>query len=243
MEILAVAAAVVVGALVKSVTGIGLPPIAIPVLALFVGAQDAIVIMTLSTIVTNAMLSWSYRDAAGETRHLWTMMAAGVVGAPVGVYFLTSLDPTAVGLVLGVTVIVYVSVSLWKPHLTIGDRVARRAAVPVGLAGGALQGATGLSAVVLASYIHALGIPPRAFVFTVSMLFQVFAVVQAAGFVVAGAYTTPLVWASVVAAAVATVVLSFGTRLSPKVSPVVFDRLVMAVLAFSAVKLLYDAIA
>ena len=243
MEILAVAIAVVVGALVKSVTGIGLPPIAIPVLALFVGPQDAVVIMTLSTIVTNTQIAWTYRDALGETRHLWTMMAAGVLGAPIGVYFLTSLDPTSVGLVLGVTVIVYVGVSLLKPDLSIGDDAARLAAAPVGLAGGILQGATGLSAVVLASYIHAMGITPRAFVLTVSMLFQVFAVVQAIGFVVAGTYTAGLVWASVVAAAAAMIVISIGTRFAPRISPTVFDRLVMGVLALSAVKLLYDAIA
>ncbi|MFP3915118.1 MAG: sulfite exporter TauE/SafE family protein [Actinomycetota bacterium] len=243
MEILAVALAVLVGALVKSVTGIGLPPIAIPVLALFVGPQDAIIIMTLSTIVTNTYLTWAYRDAAGQTRYLWTMVLAGAAGAPAGVYLLTSLDPTLVGLVLGVTVLVYIGVSLWKPHLKLRDPVARRAAVPVGLAGGALQGATGLSAVVLASYIHALGVPPRAFVFTISTLFQVFAVVQALGFVVAGVYTPDLVGASVAAAAAAMTVMVFGIRLSPRISPVAFDRLVMAVLGFSALKMLYDAIA
>jgi uncharacterized membrane protein YfcA len=243
LEILAVAIAVIIGSLVKSVTGIGLPPIAIPVLALFVGPQDAIVIMTLSTIVTNAYLSWTYRDALGDTRYLWTMMIAGMVGAPIGVYFLTSLDPVIVGVVLGVTVLIYVTLSFVKPDMTISDATARRAAVPVGLAGGALQGATGLSAVVLASYIHALGIKPRAFVFTVSMLFQVFAIMQAIGFVVADAYTPDLVLASVVAAVVATIALAIGTRFSPRVSPVVFNRLVMAVLTFSALKLLYDAIA
>lgn len=242
MEIAIVALAVVVGALVKSVTGIGLPPIAIPVLAVFVGPQEAIVIMTLSTIVTNAYLSWAYRDAAGESRHLATMVLAGVVGAPFGVYFLTSLDASVIGLVLGTTVLIYVAFSLWKPELAIDATTARRSAIPVGLAGGALQGATGLSSVVLASYIHALGISPRAFVFTISMLFQVFAVVQAIGFVVAGAYTTDIVVASVVATVAATIVLALGTRLSPKVSPRVFHRLVLGVLTLSAARLLYDAV-
>lgn len=237
------AVAVVVGALVKSVTGIGLPPIAIPVLAVFVGPQEAIVIMTLSTIVTNAYLSWTYRDAADETRHLVPMTLAGIGGAPLGVYFLTNIDAVLMGAVLGSIVIVYVAFSLWKPNLAIREETARRAAIPVGLAGGALQGATGLSSVVLASYIHALGISPRAFVFTISLLFQVFAVVQAIGFVVAGAYNEGIVVASVVAAAAASVVLALGTRLSPRVSPRLFHRLVLAVLTLSAVRLLYDAIA
>lgn len=243
MEIVAVALAVLVGAGIKSITGIGLPPVAIPVLAVVVGPHDAVVIMTLSTIVTNGFLAWAYRDAVHDTKHLGKLMAAGIVGAPIGVYFLTNLDPKTIGLVLGVTVLAYIAVALLKPDLEMGPDLARRSALPVGLAGGALQGATGVSSVVLASYIHATGVSPRAFVFTISMLFQVFAVVQAIGFVVAGAYTTETVAASIVAAVAATVVLAVGTRFSPRVSPVVFHRLVLAVLGFSAIKLLYDALA
>ena len=188
------ALAVTVGALVKSVTGMGLPPVAIPVLALFVGLRDAIIIMTLSTIVTNAFQMWTYRDAAAEARHLPRMVAAGVVATPVGVYFLTALDPTAVGLVLAVTVLLYIGFSLWKPELSVTDEVGRRAVVPVGVAGGALHGATGLSAVILASYLHATRLPPRAFLFSVSTLFGVFALVQVAGLVVAGAYLAHYGW-------------------------------------------------
>lgn len=243
MEILAVTIAVALGAFIKSITGIGLPPIAIPVLAMVVGPQDAIVIITLATIVTNAYLMWVYRDAAGETKHLSPMIWAGLVGTPIGVYTLTTLSPTVVGLGLGVTVLVYVAISLWKPELSISTDTARRLAVPAGLAGGILQGATGLSAVILASYIHATGLRQRAFVFMLSTVFGVFALIQAIGFVVAGAYTVEIAIASVLATTMAMIVLAAGTRLSPKVSPVVFHRLVLAVLAASAVKLIYDAFA
>ncbi|MFP5333309.1 MAG: TSUP family transporter, partial [Acidimicrobiia bacterium] len=136
----------------------------------------------------------------------------------------------------------YVAFALLRPDTRIFDRTARRMAVPVGVAGGALQGATGLAGVVLASYIHALGIPPRAFVFMVTALFSVFAFIQAGTFLVAGAYTTDLVLASLLATAVAMVVLAFGTRLAPRISPVVFHRLVLAVLSLSAVKLIADAV-
>lgn len=241
MEIAAVALAVVIGALIKSITGMGLPPIAIPVLALFVGPQEAIVIITLSTVTTNGYLAWAYRDGASEARHLGPMILAGTVGAPIGVLFLTNIDGRWVALVLGISVLVYIGVSLWKPGLSLSTRAARRAAVPVGVAGGILQGATGLSSVVLASYIHALGLTPRAFVFMLSTLFQVFALVQAIGFWVAGMYTPEILLASLVAAALATTILAFGTRLSPRISPVLFHRLVMGVLGLSAIKMLFDA--
>lgn len=240
MEIVYIALAVVVGALVKSITGMGLPPIVIPVLALFVPPQDAIIIVTLTSVTTNTYLAWAYRDAAGDAKHLVPMIVTGIIGAPLGVLFLTNLDDRYVGLVLGVAVIIYLGVSLWKPGWRLSEDAARRTAVPAGLAGGIMQGATGLSSPVLASYIHALGIPPRAFVFMISTLFQVFALAQLIGFWVAGVYTPQLVTASVVAAVGATLVLALGTHVSPRVSPVVFHRLVMGVLAASAIKMLWD---
>lgn len=243
MEILAVGVAVLIGALIKSITGMGLPPIVIPVLALFVGPQDAVVIVTLSTIVTNTYLMWAYRDAAREAKNLPAMLVAGTIGAPIGVYALATVDTTTVGVSLAVTVIAYILVQWRRPDLKLSPGTARWAAVPVGLAGGVLQGATGLSSVVLASYIHALGVSPRAFVFTISTLFQVFALVQGVGFVAAGMYTPDTIVASIVAAVAATAVLIFGTRLAIRVPPAVFNRLVMGVLALSALKMLLDALA
>jgi hypothetical protein len=242
VEFLWVALAVGIGAFIKSITGMGLPPIAIPVLAVLVGPYDAIVIMTLSTLVTNGYLVWAYRDAAPDARNLRAMVWAGVAGTPIGVFLLTSLSPAAVGLGLGILVLTYVGVALWKPRMSVTPAVATRIAVPVGLAGGVLQGATGLSAVILASYIHAMGVGQRAFVFMIATLFGAFAAIQAVGFVVAGAYSREIVMASVLATAIALIVLAAGTRLSPRISPVMFHRLVLAVLALSATKLIYDAL-
>lgn len=76
-----------------------------------------------------------------------------------------------------------------------------------------------------------------------STLFGVFALVQVAGLVAAGAYTPDLVVASVVAAVLATAVVALGTRFLPAASPRVFNRLVMGVLTLSALKLVIDALA
>ena len=54
-ELLIVAAAVILGSLVKGTTGLGLPLTAVPVIASFVGVQDAVVIMAAPTAVSNAM--------------------------------------------------------------------------------------------------------------------------------------------------------------------------------------------
>lgn len=242
MEWLAVAAAMTVGALVKAVTGMGLPPVAIPVMAQFLGVQDAVVIMAIPTLVTNAMLSVRYRDARSESSHLPVLMATGVVGAVGGAWLLTTLDDRWLAVILAAAVLGYVVVRLRNPHFVLPIRVSRPAAPLVGLGGGALQGATGLSGPVLATYLHALRLSREAFVFSVTLLFQVFALGQIGGLVAFGRFTPRLLGLSVLATVLATLVLAAGAPFADRVSRRAFDRLVMAVLVLSAVKLLIDAV-
>ena len=62
-ELLVVALAVVMGSLIKGVTGLGLPLTAVPVIAFFVGVENAVVIMAAPTAMSNAVLVREHRRA------------------------------------------------------------------------------------------------------------------------------------------------------------------------------------
>ena len=115
--------------------------------------------------------------------------------------------------------------------------------VPVGLVAGALQGATGLSGPVLATYLHAFRLRPPAYVLSISLLFGVFGAVQAVGLIALGRLTGRLALEGLAATAVAMAVLPVGVRLGTRLSRRGFDRVVLAVLVLSSVKLLVDALA
>src|SRR5690606_41367206 len=106
--------------------GRGPAAIALPVLALALGPRDAVILLTLSPLVTHPYLAWQYRDAVGQTKHLGKLTLAGIVATPFGVYFLTALDPTIVGLVLGLTVVGYIALALAKPDLALSAETARK---------------------------------------------------------------------------------------------------------------------
>ena len=69
-ELLVVLCAVVVGAVLKSVTGMGLPIIGIPIISLVVGVEDAVVVIALPNLVLNAALMFRERSHLTETRDL-----------------------------------------------------------------------------------------------------------------------------------------------------------------------------
>ena len=59
--------AISIGAFSKGLTGIGLPTIAIPILAGFLGVEHAVVVMTIPVAASNVVIVWSYR-------RMWKMM-------------------------------------------------------------------------------------------------------------------------------------------------------------------------
>src|SRR5690625_6018227 len=80
-----------VGTVVKGVTGSGLPMVAIPVMATFLGVEDAVVIMAIPSVLTNGWMVWSNRTAAWRATPLPVLVVTGCVGSVLGVALLAWL--------------------------------------------------------------------------------------------------------------------------------------------------------
>jgi uncharacterized protein len=241
-EILLVTAAVFLGAFVKGVSGVGLPVLAIPVMATFLGVEHAVVVMAIPGILTNIWLLWRHRQHLRGLANLTSLLILGAVGAVVGTYGLAALDPRLLALALVGVIAAYVSLFLRHETFQIPQRLAGWTSPPVGLAAGLLQGATGISGPLLSTYLHALRLPKHVFVVSVSVLFGVFAGVQALTLLQLGLYTTERLAQSSLALIPIMVAMPLGARITDRLSQRAFDRFVLAVLLATAVKLLYDAL-
>lgn len=242
MELLLVGLAVVAGALVKSVTGLGLPLLAVPVLAQVVGVREAVVIMALPTLLTNLWMVLRYRAALGRVPNLPALLCSSVVGGVAGAWLLERVHERALALVLAVAVLGYALRLLRDPGLRMGAPLARRLAVPVGLFAGALQGATGISGPVVSVYVHAQRLERAAFVAGVSALFAMSGLAQTVTLAGLGLFTPPLLARAGLATAVVVVVMAAGTRFAERLSQRLFERLVLLVLVVSGLRLLADAL-
>ena len=97
-ELAIVLVAVVIGAIAKAVTGMGLPLIAIPIASLFVDVNDAIVVIAFPNVLANAFLAGRERSSYPETRDLPTLAIAGVVGLAVYISGITTLAAVLIAL-------------------------------------------------------------------------------------------------------------------------------------------------
>ena len=241
-ELTVIVVAIAAGAFIKGATGGGLPQIAIPVMAVFLGVEHAVVVMTIPGVVANGWLIWTHRHEARETRNLPGMLVAGTVGAVGGTLLLHSLDGRWLSAALAVVIAAYIVLALTRPGFTLPARVTRVASPPVGLVAGGLQGATGISGPLITTWLLGFGLKPRAFVFATSTLFFVFAVVQSVTLAGVGLYTTERVAQSLLALVPILLTLPLGSAAARRVSPRTFQRVVLVLLAASVVSLVHDTL-
>jgi uncharacterized membrane protein YfcA len=236
--IVVLALALGAGGLVKGVTGMGLPLVAIPVLAAFLGIGHAVAIMTMPILVTNAWQTWQLRDELKSLRFLTPLLAAGSIGVFIGVWVLTAVPERTLSIVLAAILILYIGLRLAKPDLHIRAAPGYALAAPAGFVAGILHGATGISAPVGVTFIHALREPRRAHVAAVSTMFLAFVIFQIPALLYAGVFDGERFVQSAFAILPAAAAMPLGTFLSSRLSQEGFDRVILALLAVIAVQLL-----
>ena len=235
-ELVIVLLAVVAGSIAKAVTGMGLPIIAIPVAALFVDLDDAVVSIALANVLANAVLGARELDHRGETRDLPMLAATGIVGAVIGTVAFVNLPEEPLVVLLIVAIAGYVATFFLKPDLQVGPRRSRRLAPVAGMLAGIFQGSIGISGPIVGSWIHSYRLPRGAHILSVTSLFLITGLTQVVVFAISGEFDGRLT-ASALATIPVLASIPIGTRLRERVSGRGFDLAIVAMLLVSAVAL------
>ncbi len=241
-QLLVVVLASLAGAMVKGVTGMGYPVIAVPLISLVAGVENAVVIVAIPNVAANVFMCWETRDGRGEARDLGRIVGFGSVGAVIGTVALVNLPDEPLLIMLAATILVFVVQFIRKPDLTLSRSTTRRYSAPVGLVVGCMQGALGVSGPVVATWIHGYRLPPRTYIHSVTLIFGITGLVQLVILVGQGAITADRVVAIGAAAVTIGTVLPLGVRLRNRLAGQSFDHFVLAAIILSAVSLLVDAL-
>lgn len=241
-QLLVIVVASALGATVKSVTGLGYPLLAVPLISLVLGVEDAVVVVAVPNLAANAYLWWESRDAAGEARDMGRLVGFGVVGAVLGTMALVHVAEEPLLLALAATIGVFIVQFLRRPELRLDPAVATRWPPLAGLVAGLMQGAVGVSGPVVAAWLHGYRLAPRVYVHSVTLIFGVTGAVQLAILAVQGQIGVDRLIGAAVASVPVAVCLPLGVRLRSRLAGPVFDRVVLGVLVLSAVSLLFDAL-
>jgi hypothetical protein len=242
LEVAACVSAIVLGTLVKAVTGMGFPLIAIPVISLFVSVEAAVCVVALPNVAMNAALSWRTRGEASHTRDLPVLGVAGILGAILGTRLLVTLPEQLLMAGLSLVVLGYVGRSLVRPERSLASGTTRRWSPAVGLGAGVMQGAVGISGPLFATWIHAYRLAPNAFVFSVSLLFLLSGGAQLALLVGNGMVSGARLWIALAAIPLVLGTIPVGERLRDRLDRARFDRAALGVLLLSGASLAVRAV-
>ncbi|MFW6076582.1 MAG: sulfite exporter TauE/SafE family protein, partial [Hyphomicrobiales bacterium] len=174
------------GAVCKGATGIGLPLIALPILAASFGVPHAIAILALPVIAANGWQVWRYRSQWTVVAFLPRLLLGGILGIVAGTAILKATPPQAAVLALGVLLTGYIVFRLLRPNFALPLARGRQFAPSTGFAAGAMQGVTGICGPVLITFLHSLRLSRETFIFAISTIFLALSVTQLPALAVAG---------------------------------------------------------
>jgi uncharacterized membrane protein YfcA len=235
-ELAVVLAAVIVGAIAKAVTGMGLPLIAIPIASLFVDVNDAIVVIAFPNVLANAILAGGERRSYHETRDLPMLAISGIIGAVAGTLLLVNIPETPLVIAVIVAIVGYVVLFFAHPEFRVGPERSRRLAPAVGGIAGVFQGAVGISGPILGSWIHSYRLSRSAHILSVTSLFFITGATQLVVLIGSGELSGRVV-ATLLACVPVLASIPVGTRLRNSVSVRGFDLAIVGMLSMSAVAL------
>lgn len=234
--------AIAFGSLLKGITGLGLPVVALPVLSYFLGLPHAIGVLAIPIFITNLHQSIQTRAAWREVTFLWPGLPGGIVGLLVGVWFLTIMSPERLSLGIGIMLIIYISLKVFSPSFAFSQPTAYRLSPLAGFLGGFAQGATGLCAAVIVPFIQSINISRTAIIFTISTVFLIFSVVQMSALAYTGLLELRYILEGFLAMLPVVIFMPLGNWLGKRISRTVFDRVFLVVLGVIAIGLIQHAL-
>lgn len=209
---------------VKGVTGMGLPTVAMGLLGTIMPPAGAAALLVLPSFVTNVWQLFSGPSVAQLIRRLWPMMLCILVGTIGGSALLVHVDPVWSGLGLGVALIVYAGYALLAPAFSVPTRLERWLSPVVGLITGVVTGATGVFVMPAVPYLASLNMNRDERVQALGLSFTLSTVALAIGLFTHDALHVAQLGTSMIAIVPALIGMWAGQRVRMRISPVRFRQ-------------------
>ncbi|MBB3809739.1 sulfite exporter TauE/SafE family protein [Pseudochelatococcus contaminans] len=222
--LIAVIATFFAAGLVKGVTGMGLPTVAMGILGALISPLAAATLLIAPSFVTNVWQLVSGPDFIGLLRRLWPMMVAIVVGTVLGSFWIATGDTGLTTAMLGCALVIYAAYTLFARQITVPERVQTWLSPIIGATTGIVTGATGVLVIPAVPYLQALNLSKDDLIQALGLSFTVSTVALAVGLGAHGAFDASGLVLSGLAVIPALAGMWAGQRIRNRISPPAFRR-------------------
>lgn len=209
--------------LVKGVTGMGLPTVAMGVLGALVSPLAAATLLIVPSMVTNGWQLLSGPSLGGLIKRFWPMMLAICSGTIPGAVWIAQ-GGTAATTALGAALVLYAGYTLLAPPMRISDRIESWLSPTVGATTGLVTGATGIFVIPAVPYLQALGLAKDDLVQALGLSFTVSTIALALALGLHGSLQSSQIGLSLLAVVPALLGMWVGQVLRRRISAALFRR-------------------
>lgn len=215
---------------VKGTLGIGLPLVAVPLLATMLDLPTAVALMVVPVLVSNLMQALQGRKKMATLRRFWPMFVTLIPCTLVAAQFLSIVDLRTGSLVLGAIVVLFSLSQFVRFRARVGRRAEHWLNPVVGAISGLLGGLSNLFGPPIVIYLVALRLEKDDFVTTVGLLFLISSATLYATLAANGVLTPQNALVSLLAALPVMAGVWLGGRIRSRVAQKTFERVLLVVL-------------
>jgi uncharacterized membrane protein YfcA len=223
--------------IVKGVTGMGLPTVAISILGAIISPVSAASLLVIPSFVTNSWQLFTGPDFLALVKRLWLMVLGIVIGTLAGAGLLTTADPEYASAGLGAALVLYAGYSLWARPVSVPAALERFVSPVIGLTTGLITGGTGVFVIPAVPYLQALGLSKDDLIQALGLSFTVSTIALAAGLAHGGAFHQGNIALSAFAILPSLLGMRVGTAIRGRISAATFRRWFLIVLAVLGLEL------
>ena len=208
--------------LVKGVIGMGLPTVAMGLLALDLPPAEAAAILVVPSLVTNVWQLVAGPSFSALAHRLWPMMLGVIAGTIAGVGVLAGDTSGLAEACLGAALALYGAVGLSGIKLAVTQTRETWMAPLIGATTGLVTGATGVFVIPAVPYLQAIGLDRDDLIQALGLSFTVSTVALALGLLRVEAWQTQSVGLSALALIPALGGMQLGQMLRRRITPSTF---------------------
>ncbi len=232
-----------VAAGMQALSGFGFALLAVPVLVVVVDLRLAVIVVTLVSTVSTIVQWWeSRRVPVGPL--VRRLLVSSVVGMPLGLWALATLDQRLMKALLGAAVLAGVALLAWHggSAATLASDRRHPLDLPAGVLSGVLATATSTNGPPLVFLLRVRGLEAREFRATLNRIFTISGVASLVMFAAAGQVRASDLPTAALAVPVMLLGVAVGIRARPRVPEAAFRRLTLTLLTLSGASALVSAL-
>jgi uncharacterized protein len=173
LQLCGIAVALVLGGMVKGVTGIGVPLVAMPILTQFLPVKQAVLLLSMPIILGNIPQALEGGEFWKTVKHIAAPLIGTVIGNIVGVSVLIRLEPHHAQAASGLALIVAAALLLASPRLTLSPTLVKPVGFALGFGAALMESIASVPGPLLAMYLIATGATGRAFTRQIAIILVV----------------------------------------------------------------------